>query len=172
MRGLVGLALISSGVARAADVDRFEPAGSTVHGQGTLQGEAPWLGEPGAAAGLLASCAQYPVVRIHRDGHRTPEVATMLPLTLYGGYTWSDKARFEAFLPVYGWVDAPLEDFRGPSFGDVRLQANVPLYDDGMVVSIVPRVGLPTGGERSVTRRGLQGSLLLAMAHQVTAVDV
>lgn len=172
MRGLVGLALITSGVARAADVDRFEPAGSTVHGRGTLQGEAPWLGDTGASMGLLASFAQNPVVRVHRDGHRSPEVATLLPLTLYGGYTWADKARFEAFVPVYGWVDAPLEDFRGPSFGDVRLQANVPLYDDDMVVSIVPRVGLPTGADRSVTRRGLQGSFLLAMAHEIPSIDV
>jgi len=166
MRGLLGLALIISGAARAADVDRFEPAGSTVHGHGTLQGEAPWLGEEGISAGLLANFAQDPVTRVHPDGSRTPEVAAMLPFTLYGGYTWGDKARFEAFLPVYGWVDAPMEDFRGAAVGDVRLQANVPVYDDDLVVSIVPRVGLPTGGERSLTRRGMQGSFLLALAHQ------
>lgn len=172
MRALVGLALITTGAAHAADVDRFEPAGSTAHGHGTLQGESPVLGNEGIAAGLLASFFQDPVVRVHPDGHRTPQVASMLPLTLYGSYTWAGKARFEAFVPMYGWVDAPLNDFQGMAMGDVRLQANVPIYDDDLVVSVVPRVGLPTGGERSLTHRGLQGSVLLAMAHDITSADL
>lgn len=166
--------LVLLGGAHAADVDRFEPATSVTYGQGTVQGESPFLTAEGFGGGLFSSYAQNLVVRAFEDGREVPEVAAMLPVALYGGYTLRDDVRFELMVPTYAFVDAPLNGVAKPAFGDVRVQANVPLLVQGRTLglSVIPRLHLPTGSQAAFTGQGFQGGLLASLAGEVEDVGV
>ncbi|MEZ4322635.1 MAG: OmpA family protein [Myxococcota bacterium] len=153
--------------AHAADVDPFRPAGSLASGQGSLQGESPYLLGEGLSAGVFASFAQDLAVADF-GGRTEPLVRSALPMEVYGGWTVEDRVRFEVFLPVYAWVDAPVSGFQGTAMGDLRLQANVPLWKrDSVRLGIVPRAELPTGSTDAFTKRGFQLGVTAALAGEV-----
>lgn len=151
-------------LAHTADVDTYTPASSTVYGQGTLQAESPLLVGEGFSGGILAAFSDSPVVRNFDNGQQQEAVSAMLPFNLYGGYTLGETARIDAFLPVYGFVDAPINNFSGPAMGDLRLQGVVPLWamDEVLNLGVVPRIGLPTGNRSAATFTGIAASLDLA----------
>jgi OOP family OmpA-OmpF porin len=152
--------------ALAADADPFRPAGSLSSGVGTLQGESPYLVGDGPGGGLYASFAQD--LALGADGASL--LASAVPLEFYGAWTMrAQNARFEMFAPVYGYVDAPVNGFTGPALGDLRLQANAVVMQtsDVVRVSILPRVGLPTGTSSAVTRRGFEVGVTTAVAGRV-----
>jgi outer membrane protein OmpA-like peptidoglycan-associated protein len=153
--------LFLMGAAHAADVDPFRPGSSQIFGVGTLQGESPLLFGEGPSGGLLAGFVQDPVVRDFADGSETDAVRAMLPLTLFGGYTLADRARIDVFLPIYAWVDAPVNDYSGGALGDLRVQGLVPAYtlDERFSFSVLSAIELPSGTRAAFTRRGLSGSL-------------
>ncbi|MCB9677061.1 MAG: OmpA family protein [Alphaproteobacteria bacterium] len=153
--------------ATASDVDPFRPSGSLSNAQGTLQGESPFVLGKGLSAGLFASFAQD--LAVARSGSdTTPLVRSVLPLELYGGFTFEERVRIEAFVPLYAHVDAPVSGFDGSAFGDVRLQANVPLVQsEHLRFSIVPRMELPTGTADAFTKRGFQLGVTAALGGEV-----
>jgi outer membrane protein OmpA-like peptidoglycan-associated protein len=165
---LTGLLLATA--ALAADVDTFTPASSLASGLGSLQGEAPQLGEEGFAGGVLAAFSEDPVIRRFDDGDRAPEVSALAPVHLHGGWTVDDLVRFDVLLPVYAWVDAPLTAYQGAAVGDLRLQATVPVWEstDGAVaLAVVPRLGLPTGTRSAAVAQGTHAELLASLGGRV-----
>jgi outer membrane protein OmpA-like peptidoglycan-associated protein len=151
--------------AQASDVDPFRPSASLATGQGSLQGESPYLLGEGISAGMFASFAQDLAVE-DRGDRVDPLVRSVLPIEMYAGWTFADRVRVEAFLPVYAHVDAPVSGYDGTALGDLRLQANLPLWQsrDDIRFGIVPRIELPTGTANAFTRRGFQVGLSGALA--------
>ena len=150
--------------AHATDVDLFDPAATLPVGTGTLQGEAPFVGEPGATAGVLASYAADPVVREFADGTEEPAVEALVPIVLQGGYAFDDRIRIDAALPIYGWVDAPVVAFDGAAAGDLRLQGTIRVWSDGTTgFALIPRISLPTGTDAALVGAGFAGSLLASV---------
>ncbi len=143
-------------LAWAADGDPFDPSGSISHGAGGILTEAPTLTAQGVSAGLLANIAESLVVNEFSDGSEVAVLDSTLALSLYGGYTYKDIFRVEAFIPAYGYVDAPGQDFAGPAFGDLRIQALFPIVDNGdsFGFALMPRLTLPTGTGNALLRRG------------------
>jgi len=166
---VLSIALFAPVAAFAADVDSFNPGSSSVFGTGTLQGESPHLVGEGAAGALLTSFAQDPVVRTFKNGDETPAVAAMVPMTVYGGYTVADTVRIDLLVPLYPYVNAPIQDFEGPALGDFRVQGVIPVYNasEAFAVAIVPKVALPTGTANALTRQGLQGGLSVAVGGEI-----
>jgi outer membrane protein OmpA-like peptidoglycan-associated protein len=157
--------------AHAADVDPFRPAASLATGQGSLQGESPYLLGEGISAGMFASFAQD--LAVEDQGDRVePLVRSVLPVEMYAGWTFADRVRIEAFLPVYTHVDAPISSYDGTALGDLRIQANLPLWQtrDDIRFGIVPRIELPTGTADAFTRRGFQMGLSGALAGRYRSV--
>ncbi len=158
--------------ALAADVDPFRPSASLATGQGSLQGESPYLLGEGLSAGLFASFAQDLAVQSRRNGEEESLVRSVLPVEVYGGWTFAERVRVEAFLPVYTHVDAPVSSYDGTALGDLRIQANVPLWQsrDDIRFGLVPRIELPTGTKDAFTRRGFQVGLSGALAGRYRSV--
>jgi outer membrane protein OmpA-like peptidoglycan-associated protein len=159
------LILLALPLAYAADADTFQPAASLPTKLGSLQGEAPQLAEGGFSGGVGIGMATNTVVRtFETDRPDQNEVALQVPLVLHGGYTVEGVARFDVVMPLYALSDAPLNDFVGPAAGDLRLQATVPLFDNGAVqFGVVPRIELPTGSEDAVVTEGFAGTLLASL---------
>lgn len=164
MRRFLACVALLPAAALAADVDAFDPSGALPVGRGTLQAEDPHLTLQGPSAGVLASFAQDPVVRSFEDGSRVAEVAALLPVTLYGGYTREGLGRFAVFLPIYAHVDAPIHGFSGAAVGDIRLQGTFPFFTqgEGLAVALTPRLGLPSGSDAAVVGRGATGALVVS----------
>jgi outer membrane protein OmpA-like peptidoglycan-associated protein len=154
------------GLARAADVDLFDVAASFASGAGTPQGEAPRLGVPGFAGGVVGVWTHAPVVRSF--GGRAPElvVADLVPVWVQAGWTFGRAVRLDVLFPTYVWVDAPLTGYRGPAPGDLRVQATVPLVQGAVSLALVPRLGLGTGESDAVVARGTWHSWTLALGQQ------
>jgi len=152
----LALVLCLPTTALAVDGDPFDPSGSIAHGSGGLVTEAPTLTAQGVSAGLLANIAESLIVNEFSDGREEPVLDNTLALSVYGGYTYKDIFRVEAFLPAYGYADAPGNDFAGAAFGDLRLQALFPVLksNDGFRASVMPRLTLPTGTTDALLRRG------------------
>jgi len=175
MRSVVlSIALIAPIGAFGADVDLFNPGSSSVFAVGTLQGESPHLVGEGLAGGLLTSFAQDPVVRSFANGDEVSAVAVLLPVTLYGGYTIAEKARIDLLMPVYPYVDAPIQDFQGAAAGDFRIQGVVPVFtqDGTFAVALVPKIALPTGTANALTRQGFQGGLSVALGGELEGAGI
>ena len=152
--------------AAAADVDLFEPAAAFASGRGSPQAEAPHIGDVGWVGGVVAAYAANPVVWRYDDGTKDAQITAQIPLTLHAGYALGDRLRFDALLPTYPWVDAPITGFRGPAGGDVRLQSTIRIAggERGRVgVAVVPRVGLPTGSDGAAVSRGVSQGLVAAV---------
>ena len=169
---VLSIALTAPLTALSADVDSFNPGSSSVFGVGSLQAESPHLVGEGAAGALLTAFAQDPVIRTFANGDETPAVASMLPMTLYGGYTIAERARIDLLAPIYPHVNAPMQDFQGPALGDLRLQGVVPVYtmSESFAVAVVPKIALPTGTANALTRQGLQGGLAVAVGGELEGV--
>lgn len=147
--------IFAASPAHAVDVDSYAPSSSQVVGTGTLQGESPTLPTLDAAGGVLMGFVQNPAVRRTEDGSTTDVVASLVPMTLYGGWTQEDVGRFDLFVPVYAHVDAPQTGYGGAALGDARLQAVLPFPVDGPVqIGFVPRIEIPTGSRDALVRRG------------------
>jgi outer membrane protein OmpA-like peptidoglycan-associated protein len=161
------LSLILVGApAYAADVDLFEPSAAFVSGRGSPQGEAPTVGDPGFVGGVFGGYARDPVVRRFDDGTVAPAVAAQLPVTVHAGWAVGDRVRFDALVPTYPWVDAPLTGFSGQALGDLRLQSTVRVTGGkhGRVgFAVVPQVTLPTGSDAAAVSRGVATGGLLAL---------
>lgn len=164
MRALALILAGLPGIAHAADVDFFVPAGSLATGRGTLQGESPFLGPTGFSGGVLAGMSEDPVVRRTTDGTISAAVSTLFPVHLQGSWTQADLLRVDVMLPVYAVVDAPLTGYRGPAVGDLRLQTVVPVVagTEAFGLSLVPRVEVPTGSEGALVSGGLAAGLVVA----------
>lgn len=156
------LALLSP--AFAADVDPFTEASSLAVGRGSLQGEAPQLSEEGVSASASVALSQSPVVRSFDDRPSQVEVDALAPVTVHGGYTVDNVARFDVLLPVYAYVGAPLADYQGAALGDLRLQSTVPVWvSDDLQLALVPRLELPTGNRDALVGGGVGGGLLASL---------
>ncbi|MCB9688794.1 MAG: OmpA family protein [Alphaproteobacteria bacterium] len=167
MTNLFALLIAPAG---AADVDLFAPTSSLLVGQGSPQAEAPTIGEPGFSGGMIVSYAQDPVVRRFDDGEVAEAVDALVPATLAGGWTVKDIVRVSLFVPFYAWVDAPVSSFAGGALGDLRLQANIPLWrnQDGSVgFGLIPRVGVPTGNNDAQVAAGPSAGLIAALGGNV-----
>ena len=171
---VLSIALFAPLAALGADVDSFNPGSSSVFGVGTLQGESPHLVGEGVAGAVLTAFAQDPVVRSFANGDETPAVAALLPMTLYGGYTIADRARIDLLVPMYPYVNAPMQEFQGPALGDFRLQSVIPVYtaSEALAIAVVPKVALPTGTANALTRQGFQGGLAVAVGGEVEAAKI
>jgi outer membrane protein OmpA-like peptidoglycan-associated protein len=164
-----------AGLARASDVDLFDPSSSFGAGLGTVQGESPLLGPAGPSAGLLLSHAQDPVVRRFADGTEEPAVQSVTPVMLSGGWTVPGRVRANLFVPVYPWVEAPLSGFSGAAFGNVRAQALVPAWASGdgrTTVGVVPRLTLPIGSREAQVNGGFTGELVAALDTRLDDVSL
>ncbi len=148
------ISLLTICAALAADVDTFTPSGSMSAGQGTPQGEAGTLGEPGWATGVTTTVVRDPVVRIFKDGSKEAAVAGLVGLQLQGSRTLGKMARVDVFAPVYPYVDSPVSGFRGPALGDARVQALIPVWT--RFFAVVPRVELPTGSTDALVSGGFR----------------
>ena len=151
--------------AHAADGDGFTPSGSLVQGDGTLQGEGARITKKGLSLALFGTLGDDTV----RDGDE-PLLSTAFATTLYGGWTFSERVRVEAFVPFYPWVEAPANDFTGPAFGDIRLQTNVRLFEpaEGHALAVVPMVGLPTGSGNALVAQGFHAGLTAVASGEFT----
>lgn len=158
--------LFAFGTAHAADVDTFRPAGSISSGQGTIQGESPFLLAEGLSLGLFGSFAQDLAVIEYSDGSQDSLVQHVVPIEVYGGYTFGERLRLEVFLPIYAHVNAPIASFNGPALGDARLQANAAVVTgrDDLRLSLIPRLELPSGTRNAQVRRGLHIGVTAALA--------
>ena len=172
--GALALALLST-PAWGADVDLFEPAGSLVTGQGSLQVESTRLGPEGWSGSIAFGLNRAPVVRIDDAGQITPEVGSMVPIHLQGSYTAEGLMRVDVVVPAYAWVDAPLTGFSGAALGDVRIGAALPLIGDpdGRIhLGLVPRIGIPTGSSGALVANGIRTTLLAALGGRVSDVGL
>ena len=156
--------------ALAADGDPFDPSGSLAHGTGGLLTESPTLESSGISAGLLANIAESLIVNEYSDGREEALLDNTLGLSLYGAYTYKDKFRVDVFVPGYGYVDAPGNDFSGPAFGDLRVQGLIPILADSETfgLSILPRVTLPTGTRAALLRRGASVGFALVLGGETS----
>lgn len=169
MRAGLGLGLLLALPAQAADVDLFNPSGSLVHAQGTLQGESGTLSDDGLSLGILAWLAKDLAVAEHPDGSVDPLVASLFALPLYGAYTIGDKARIEALVPLYLYTDAPFSGFQGAALGDVELRALVPLWshEQWFALAVRPSLGFPTGTATAGLKEGFSGGLTVAVSGDI-----
>lgn len=164
------LGLFAGMTAEAADADPFATSASLAIGTGTLQGESPALGGEGPSASLNTSVAENLVVFRYNDGDEDPILSQVLVTELHGGWTFGDRWRIDAFLPLYPYAEAPWSPYQGFAAGDARLQATVPLAgepDGAFAFAFVPRLGLPTGSQRAYLGRGVS-----AGAHAVLGGEV
>lgn len=164
------LLLAVAPVASAIDADPFDPAASLAHATGTLTGESPFLIAEGLAMGLHLNAADDLLVVQYRNAagetvRTEPVLANTVAATLYGGYTLGDRVRIDGFVPFYALADAPAAPYRSAAFGDVRLQATVPLgaSSDAFAFALVPRIELPTGTKRALLHRGPSVALTAAV---------
>jgi len=153
-------------VAMAADVDTFDQAASLPGGAGSLQGEAPQLGQPGVSAALGIGLTSNPVVRSFEERPDRVEVTSLAPLTAHAGYTVEDVGRFDVILPVYAYVAAPLNGYQGAAAGDARLQATFELAgNDTVQFGLTPRLYLPTGATDALVSSGFAGGLVASLGN-------
>ncbi|MCO4748440.1 MAG: hypothetical protein KC912_26865, partial [Proteobacteria bacterium] len=159
------LAVLLCTPALAQDVAPFDPAASNAGDSGTLSVESPFLPGSGALFGAYATIAEDTAVVRHANGTYTPLVSQIVGTTLHGGWTFGTAARVDLLIPLYPWVDAPVSDFSGAAAGDLRLQGTIPLVevDRTFALALVPKLGLPTGSAKALTRRGFHGGLTVAL---------
>lgn len=170
MRLLSVLALVALSMpAAAADADPYVLAGSMAYGQGSLSVESPFLSSnPGLAGGMMANVAEDLAVVTFSDGHSESLLGTTLNTTFQGSYTWSDRARFDLFLPLYPYAEAPLQDFQGFALGDVILQGIYPVYGgETLAAAVGLSVGLPTGSADPLLGRGPHATLKALVGGQL-----
>lgn len=156
------LIVLASTSAFAADADPFMTAGSLATGTGTLQGEAPTVGTEGISAGINVSVAKNLAVFQYTNGGEDPILDDVLSTEIYGGWTFGKSLRLDVFLPVYLYAEAPFTERQGPGMGDIRVQGLIPLVGetgDSFSVALLPQVGLPTGSDQLLLRRGFSGGL-------------
>jgi len=161
MRTLIILGLIASSPAIAADADIFRPSGSYVDFTGTLQGTYPRVGRPGFSVGLMSWIAEDLVVFAYADGREEPILSTVFGTNVHGAWTFGDRVRIEAHVPVYPYAEAPLTGYAKAAMGDIELRGLISLADltDSFAIGILPVVGVPTGTEDAYLRRGFHGGL-------------
>ncbi len=167
------LALLFSAPSLAADAEPFSPASSLGSGSGTLQGEAPLLGNAGPSFGVGLSSARDLVVYYHGDGTRDPMLSGVLSTELSAGYTFGSRVRVDASVPLYLEADAPWSGYNGAAAGDARLQATIPILADRggpFSLAIVPHVGLPTGTQKAFLGRGPSAGATAAVGGDVESV--
>jgi outer membrane protein OmpA-like peptidoglycan-associated protein len=172
------LLLALSPLALALDADTFEPSGSLIDQRVGLQVPDTAVGLPGGwYAGLVASYAHDPLVRVLYDGSEDPVVRTQVGTRLVGGYSFG-LARVDAELPLYPYVGAPPDKGtaalvsvpesgarNGFALGDARISATVPVFrtDSGaLAFAVTPALSLPTGTTASYTGAGAPGGALTA----------
>ncbi len=164
------LVFLSSLPAAASGVDLFTPSSSHLAGDGAIQAESGAVGGEGFVGGMVAAYTADPAVWLLESGEVEPAIVAQAPVTLVTGWTVPDVARVSLFLPTYAWVDAPIRGFAGGALGDLRLQANLPVWSapDGLVsLALVPRVGLPTGSVDAAVARGPSAGLVAALSGEV-----
>ncbi len=149
---LASLALFAlPSTAVAIDADTFQPSGSGIDGQGTLQLHHPALGfKKSFYAGVGLSWANDPIVVQHSNGDEEAYVGALLGTRVAGGYTIAGKARVDVAMPLYPYAGAPEAAWSGFSFGDLELGALIPLIpfeEGGPGVAIHTGLVLPTGGD-------------------------
>jgi outer membrane protein OmpA-like peptidoglycan-associated protein len=161
MRTLVILGLIASSPAVAADADIFRPSGSYVDFTGTLQGDYPLVGRPGFSVGLMSWIAEDLVVFAYDDGTEEPILGTAFATNIHGAWTFGDRVRLEAHVPVYPYAEAPLTGFAKAGMGDIELRGLVHLAEasDSFAIAVLPFFALPTGTEDAILDRGFHGGL-------------
>ncbi len=141
--------LLLAHLALAVDADTYDPAGSTLDGQGGLQVESPTIGTPGDFwGGLQLVYAHNPIVSLTDDGP-VSYVSDQFAIRLGGGYTIGRVVRLDVDIPMFPVVAAPGEDFEGFAFGDIRVGGLLPvlrLDDSPVAVGFKPFLSLPTGG--------------------------
>jgi len=169
MRAVLGLGLLLALPAHAADVDLFNPSGSLVHAQGTLQGESGTLSDEGLSLGILSWLAKDLAVVEHSDGSAEPLISSLFALPLYAAYTIGDKVRIEALVPLYLYTDVPVTGFEGAAIGDVELRALVPAWhpSERFALALRPSLGFPTGTENAGVREGFSAGLTAAMSGDI-----
>ncbi|MBT3221606.1 MAG: hypothetical protein HN348_21200, partial [Proteobacteria bacterium] len=153
--------LALSATTHAADADPFDPSAALAGAKGTLQGEAPRLGGEGPSAGIMVGFAQNLIVLEQAIGPDLPALSSVMPLNIYGGYTYKEHFRIDLFVPIYTHISAPLTGFGGAAMGDIRIQGLIPVYEhsDYFAIAIVPRIGLPTGNRNAMVGRGFHASV-------------
>lgn len=157
-----------AGVAYAVDVDPLDTSGSTPHDSGSPSVESPALSGKGLSAGAMAHVSEDLVTQT--DGDQTLRtVPHVFATTIYGGWTFEDKLRVEAFLPVYWHTrnDVSGDDpFGGAGTGDLVLQSNIRLRQNEsgtFGVSLIPALGIPTGRPKALLARGAHLKLKAAI---------
>lgn len=162
-----------AGVAHAVDVDPLDPAGSVPHDSGSPSVESPVLTGKGLSAGAMAHVAEDLVTRTTAAGDLERTVPHVFASTLYGGWTFEDKLRIEAMLPIYWHTrnDVSGEDpFGGAAAGDLIVQGNIRLRQNesgSFGVSLIPAIGVPTGRPKALLARGVHGKLKVALGGEI-----
>ena len=159
-------------VAHAVDVDPFDPSASVPHDSGTPAVESPALTGGGLSAGLLANAAEDLVTRTNADGELVRTVPHALSSTLYGGWTFEDKLRIEVLAPIYWHTRSEVDGvpFSGAALGDLVVQSNIRLKQNEsgtFGVSVLPALGLPTGGRKALVSRGVHLKLKAAVGGEI-----
>ncbi len=143
--------------ALAIDADTYDPAGSTLDGQGGLQVESPTIGTPGDFfAGMQLVYAHDAIVSLSDDG-RSSYLSDQFAMRLGGGYTIGRVVRLDVDLPIYPVVAIPGESFEGAAFGDIRIGGVLPVLriDEGPVaVGFKPFIVLPSGSTEAMVGAG------------------
>ena len=151
----------------AGDVDAFRPAASLANGFGALQVEAPNLVGYGPIGSMNFNVAENLLVTQTAIGNIERTVDSTSVFSLYGGYVLERVARFDVFVPVYGYQGvnplstSTIDAFNGPALGDIRIQSLIPIYEndtDTIAVSVLPRLG-PDGLVKGPAGAGMRADL-------------
>lgn len=160
--GLLGLPLAAS----AVDADPFDPSASIAHGSGTPATDSPTLTEGGVSGGAFATIGEDLVV-LETESESISVVPHAFATTLYGGWTFEDKARIDVLVPVYWHTRVTTEEpFAGAALGDIVVQGNILLRENDaetFAVSVLPAIGLPTGREKALLAKGFHMKLRAAV---------
>ena len=172
MRCASALVLLGlSGVALASDADPFDPSGSLIYGTGTVSAESPVApDDTGFAGGLHGNVAEDLAVVSFSDGTERPILGTTFATVFQGSWNQAGIARFDLFVPMYPYVEAPTEEFQGAALGDVRIQGMVPivsLADGAFSVGALVELGLPTGSAKPLLKRGFYGQVGAAVGGEL-----
>ena len=145
------------------DAHGFHLVGFTDDPTDALQMAVPKAFKPGSFYfGALGEYADSPLVRIQPDGEVERLLDNVLTLNLSGGWAPISRLRFDVTVPAFA-TSSGLTGTNGFSLGDLRLGANVVIFDGTFGLSVVPLLDLPTGDDAAfLGHSGVSASALLS----------